>query len=401
MVFSFYIKKMKKIALYIDVDFQGSGVSQYNKALLNALIALSSKNRSITVIYTRKCWENHVNRFPQIKSVFLKNNKLLNQLYQLFISIGLHFIAKKIAQNLDSRVAFIENNIFDFIIFPSGDTIACLVNSNVICTIHDLMHRYERRFKESGNYLIYHYRENYYKNLLLSATIVLVDSNLGKKQVIDSYTQITAKIFSLPYIAPDYIYSQNISPPNESRQAIYNRRYLFYPAVFWSHKNHINLILAIKILKERGQEIDLLLGGKKQFEYRKLLKLVIEENLEENIKFLGYVSDKDVIDLYKNAFAMVMPTFYGPTNIPPIEAILLNCPPIVSNNYGMPEQFEDAAIYFNPYSPLQIADAIESLLGNNDLRNCLLKNGEKIKEKFSQNRFEADLKNILEYLDQN
>lgn len=392
---------MKRIAFYIDVDFQGSGVSQYNKALLKALIALSPNNNLITVIYTRKCWENYLSRFPSIKSVYFDKNKLLNDLYQLFISFGFHNIAKRIAHFFDQKVKFIENQNFDLIFFPSGDTLASLVNSKVIGTIHDLMHRYEKRFKESGNFLRYHYRENYYKNLLLSSSAVLVDSNLGKKQVINSYKIIKSKIHILPYIAPDYIYSQEILEIYDSTHTNSNSKYLFYPAVFWPHKNHLNLIKAILILKERGQIIDLFLGGKKQLEYQKLLKIVIENKIEEQVKFLGYVSDEEIILLYKNAFAMIMPTFYGPTNIPPIEAVLLNCPIIVSNNYGMPEQFGDAAIYFDPNSSLQIADAIESILINKNLYNNLLENGIKIKGKFSQNRFETDLKNILQNIDYN
>jgi len=45
---------------------------------------------------------------------------------------------------------------------------------------------------------------------------------------------------------------------------------------------------------------------------------------------------------------MIMPTFFGPTNIPPLEAIAVGCPVAVSNIYGMPHQLGDAALYFNP-----------------------------------------------------
>lgn len=385
---------MKQIAIYINSEFHGSGGSQYTKSLLNALIQLSSGNFSVTVIYTNRCWEDYLRTQPNLSAVFYNKSNLLNRVYQMLISTNNTYIAKHIAHKFDPKVKFIDRQDFDFIIFPAVDTIACLVNSKVISTIHDLMHRYEKRFKEAGNLLIYYYRENYFKNLLLSSIAVLVDSSLGKKQVFDSYKQIQSRIFSLPFIAPDYIYTCL-----ETNLPISNHRYLFYPAVFWSHKNHFNLIEAIKILKERGQLIDLLLGGKKQYEYKKLLKYLKENGLEENVKFLGYVSDKDMIGLYKNAFAMIMPSYFGPTNIPPIEAVLLDCPLIVSNNYAMPEQFEDAAIYFDPDNPFEIAAAIEKLMISNDLREKLIKNGQRVKGKFSQKRFESDLKNILQELD--
>lgn len=389
---------MKRIAIYINSEFNGSGGSQYTKSVLNALITLSSDNFVLTVIYTCKCWEDFLKRVPNVTLIFFKKTDILNRLYQFLILSGNIFITKQIAHKFDKKVKYIEDQNFDFIIFPSVDTIACLINSKTIGTIHDLMHRYEKSFKEAGSFFIYNYRENYFKNLLLSSTAILVDSNLGSKQVFDSYKQIKSKVFILPFIAPDYIYAIEENNPPQSNLYYSNHRYLFYPAVFWSHKNHLQLLKAIKLLKEKGQQIDLLLAGKKQLEYKKLLKFVMENDLEENVKFLGYVSDVDMVNIYKNAYAMIMPTFFGPTNIPPIEAILLNCPPIVSSNYAMQEQFEDAAIYFNPNSSFEIADAIESLLENNMLRNNLLLNGKKIKEKFSQKRFESDLRNILQNL---
>lgn len=118
-------------------------------------------------------------------------------------------------------------------------------------------------------------------------------------------------------------------------------------------------------------------------------------DLTDQVKFIGYTSDSDLYHYFKHAFALVMPSFYGPTNIPPIEAILLDCPPIVSNNYGMPDQFEDAALYINPSDPVDIANAIGKLLTDPDLRDNLLKKGNRIKPKFSQERFISDLQNIF------
>ncbi|NQV03035.1 MAG: glycosyltransferase family 4 protein [Bacteroidia bacterium] len=389
---------MKKIAIYIDSEFHGTGGSQYTKAILNALISISKSNVSVTVIYTYNCWEDYLHTFPDVRVVFFKNNNLLNRLYQVLISFDCHRIAKQMAHQIDKKVAYIESQNFDFILFPISSTLTCLLNSKIIGTIHDLMHRYERRFKEAGGFVRYHYRENYIKHLLLSSPAIIVDSNFGKRQVLDSYKQIKSKIFALPYIAPDYIYSQEESQPSLSYDPLSSHKYVFYPAVFQPHKNHIALVKAIKILKERGHLIDLFLAGKRHLEFKKLLKFVDENDLGEQVKFLGHLPNTDIIYLYKNAFAMVMPTFFGPTNIPPIEAIVLNCPPIVSNIYGMPEQLGDAAMYFDPDNSSEIADIIESLLVNNELRNNLLRNGINSIEKFSQKRFESDLKNILENL---
>jgi glycosyltransferase involved in cell wall biosynthesis len=316
----------------------------------------------------------------------------------LFIAFGLLRILKFFAGKFVNEIKYINDQNFDLLVFPAGDAVACLVNANVIAAIHDLMHKYEKRFMESSGLFGYSFRENFYKSLLMSSKAILVDSALGEKQIRESYQNILATIFILPFIAPDYIYLQTHNKKSTLNNSIKPLKYIFYPAQFWIHKNHYYLLRALKILKDRGRTIDLVLSGTKDRGYKDLMKYVSQNNLTEQVKFLGYIDDQQLIDLYKNALALVMPTYYGPTNIPPIEAILLGCPPIVSNIYGMPEQFEDAAIYFDPESPDEIADRIESVLVNPEYRNQIIRNGERIKMKFSQERFSNDIRNILNIL---
>lgn len=392
---------MRRIALYIDTDFNGTGVTQYIKSLLKALESLSPDYCNLTVFYTSNKWREYLNKFKHIDPIFIERKKTLNYFYQVLLSFGLFSLSNILAQKFDKIIKYIDNKNYDYVIFPSSDTIACFFKSNVIGTVHDLMHRYKRNFKESSSFLRYHYREVYYKHLLLTSKAIFVDSNLGKQQVLESYKFVNAKLFVLPYIAPDYLYD-DISALNEIlKYQDLPKKYLFYAAAFWPHKNHINLLKAIKLLNKNNNNINLLLAGKKNREYRNLKKFVDENNINDQVTFLGYIPDKEIIYYYKNAFAMIMPTFYGPTNIPPIEATLLDCPSLVSNIYAMPEQMEDAALYFDPNNPQDIADKIELLLNNDDLRNVLLINGNKIKAKFSQQRFKKDLFNSFQILDQN
>jgi glycosyltransferase involved in cell wall biosynthesis len=260
------------------------------------------------------------------------------------------------------------------------------------------MHRYERRFKESGGFFRYRYRENYYKSILNIAAAVFVDSKLGVQHVKESFPIIKSKIFILPYIAPDYIYSENTNEYLYSKSTKVPENYIFYPAQFWPHKNHINLLKSLLILRKRGENVNLILSGNKNREYWNLEKFVEKNGLVEQVKFMGHIPDLELIHLYKNALALVMPTFYGPTNIPPIEAILLGCPPIVSNIYAMGDQFENAALYFDPEDPNDIAEKIYLVLKNSDIRDTLIKKGEMIRKKFSQDRFRVDVEKMISEL---
>lgn len=72
---------------------------------------------------------------------------------------------------------------------------------------------------------------------------------------------------------------------------------------------------------------------------------------------------------------MVMPSYFGPTNIPPLEAMALGCPVIVSNKYAMPEQVGDAGLSFNPDSPEEIAQKIELVWQDEHLRQEMIRKG--------------------------
>jgi glycosyltransferase involved in cell wall biosynthesis len=218
------------------------------------------------------------------------------------------------------------------------------------------MHRYEKfpEVLENGEF---EWRETHYSNICQWSEGILVDSKVGQKHVSQCYNVKLDDIFILPYIAPKYIYDSS----NESEiVGKYNLpdKYLFYPAQFWQHKNHENLIKAIHQVKNKIADIQLVLAGSKKNGYESAQNLVKSLNLTPNIHFLGYVPDNDMPAIYKRARAMIMPTFFGPTNIPPLEGFALGCPVAVSNIYGMPEQVKDAALLFNPNSVAEIAASI-------------------------------------------
>jgi len=87
-----------------------------------------------------------------------------------------------------------------------------------------------------------------------------------------------------------------------------------------------------------------------------------ENALPSNVKYLGYVSDGELRALYSAATAFVFPSFYEGFGIPPLEAMSCGCPVVASNRASIPEVCGDAALYFDPESPLEIAEKIRLVL---------------------------------------
>ena len=125
------------------------------------------------------------------------------------------------------------------------------------------------------------------------------------------------------------------------------------------------------------------------------MELIKELDVEKNIFILGYVSNEEMASLYKKAVAMVFASLIGPTNIPPVEAMIMGCPLVCSNAYGMPEQVGDGALLINPRDPSDIAEKIESVWNNAQIRRELIDFGLRKIEGYSQNEFNKKLENII------
>lgn len=263
--------------------------------------------------------------------------------------------------------------------------------TKVIAPVHDLMHRYEGRFPEVGEG--YENRERLFSSKAKYSWCVLTDSKLGKRQFSESYTKYVRKgkphIVSLPFAVPGHI--------TECEEEFMDtpEKYVFYPAQFWQHKNHINLVKAIKILTAEITDIHLILVGSEKNNMKNIRRYIEDSNLKDHITIKGFVSDGCLVYLYKHAVGMVMPSYFGPTNIPPLEAMALGCPVAVSNKYAMPEQVGDAGLLFDPDSPEEIAECIRKLWMDEGLRQEMRSRGYRRVKTSTQDSFNRRFQAVL------
>ena len=93
--------------------------------------------------------------------------------------------------------------------------------------------------------------------------------------------------------------------------------------------------------------------------------------------------------------ALVMPTFFGPSNIPPLEAAVLGCPIAISNVSSMPEQLGNAALIFDPDSVDEIADCIRTLWSDDPLCARMAAAAKSRVSAWGQSEFNARLHQIV------
>lgn len=384
---------MQKIGLFLDVSPCMGGAFQYSQSLLKAFIALDSKIYTKSIVYTDKVWEEYLNHIDANK-IFIKNCK-----YTYFWGILITVVSfpiglwKKIAMLLDPTSRKLKKENCDLWIFSGLTFLSYMFPVNSIGIIHDLMHRYEK-FPEISSFITYHWREMAFKRLCKHCKGIFVDSEVGKQQVIESYKVNPVKIYSLPFVPAEYIYSKEVT--DDFIKLKLPEKYIFYPAQFWAHKNHINLLKAISMLKNKYPDIKLVLVGSKKNAYEIVKAEVKKLKLEDNVIFLGYVPDQCMPELYRRARAMVFPSFFGPTNIPPLEAMVTCCPMALSDVYAMKEQSGGAALYFDPKDIEDIAKCIERLWEEDKLCFKLKEKSLRIRKRYTQNEFNREFLSNLQ-----
>lgn len=262
----------------------------------------------------------------------------------------------------------------------------------VIVPVHDLMHRYEGRFSEVRK--DYEERELVFASKARYAWCVLTDSKTGKKQFKESYLSYMRKklphIVSIPFVVSGQI--------TDCEEEIIDTppKYVFYPAQFWEHKNHINLVRAIHILVKDIPDIQLVLVGSEKNSMGRIKQYISQYGLADNITIKGFVSYGNIIYLYQHATGMIMPSYFGPTNIPPLEAMALGCPVAVSDKYAMPEQVGDAGLLFNPDSPEEIAECIRKLWCDEAMRRDMIQKGYRRIKRWTVKEFGQKLQKVIE-----
>lgn len=379
------------IGIYLAAGPSGGGVYQYNLSMIKALESLDPLQYDITVFYFDPSWDGIIpTYFSKVKIIWNYFNRIYSKLYWIFNNTPNTRINR--GYFLPAINAINASNC-DIVIYPSQDELTYQTNKRSISTIHDLMHRYETHFEEFHEEE-FERRELLYSSICKNSSAILVDSQVGKKHVTESYSVDEDKVFVLPFVPPFYLLnSEEVDVKTKYRLP---DKYIYYPAQFWEHKNHINLFKALKILKDEGVDIDLVLVGSKKNNYEKSMATIKALDLSDRVHVLGYVSNIDIYSLYKNAIAMTFVSVAGPTNIPPMEALLTGCPLICSNAYGMPEQVGDAALLINPIDPIDIARKIKLILQDKNIRDELKMKGFKRTKEYGQKEFDLLLCNMID-----
>lgn len=219
------------------------------------------------------------------------------------------------------------------------------------------------------------------KKRLRSADAIITDSESSKKDITKIVGIEEDKIKVIYLAAPDYFKKMetgNWKIAIEKKFNLPDEFILYVGDVTWN-KNLPRIVEAVK-----KSNFKLVMVGKalindkydKSNPWNKDLSIVQKE-IENDERFirLGFVSNEDLNLLYNSASCLLMPSLYEGFGLPVIEAMQAGCPVITSKEGSLEEVAGDAALYTDPFNSDAIAESINKLMEDGDLRKRLSQKG--------------------------
>src|ERR1051325_1924888 len=416
-----------------DLNYLSGGVYQYGLTMLHALQGISSNGEDKFLIFA-----NQDNNHPTVSSLkelgwtvkplrpLSLPRRALASLRQALGGESLHGTKAWLREQRRGALKLDRERLPDpdqvrfrpeagqwfrscgveLMLYPSASPLCFETQLPFVVAIHDLQHRLQPQFPEVSVGGEWERREYLFRNAARYATLILTDSEVGREDILNIYGEYGIspdRVKVLPYLPAPYLSPATVANGPTQIRTSYQLpdRFLFYPAQFWPHKNHARLVRALKLLKDEYHlNVPIVFCGSRtepirEQTFREVMALAHELQIERQVYYPGYVPDADMAGLYMAAVALVMPTFFGPTNIPVLEAWALNCPVLTSDLRGIREQVRDAGLLVDPRSVEAIADSIYRLWTDERLRSELIHRGQQRLASYSDDDYNARLKEII------
>lgn len=221
---------------------------------------------------------------------------------------------------------------------------------------------------------------------------ILKEYHLAKDKVVVTYPGLKENLVSLQPM----VYGME---QLQSKFGI-SKHYFLFVGTLQPRKNITRLIEAFAKLteKEKNNDLQLIIVGKKGWQYEEILSAPGKFGVTQSVKFLDFVSDEELKVLYAHAIAYVLPSLYEGFGLPILEAYQNNCPVITSNVSSLPEAAGDGALYVDPEKVEDITKAMKKLLDDKTLRKKLIENGKKQLQKFSWEETAKETLSVLEQI---
>ncbi|MCX6782656.1 MAG: glycosyltransferase family 1 protein [Candidatus Levybacteria bacterium] len=261
-----------------------------------------------------------------------------------------------------------------------------LYPKSFVITIHDLIFDHHKTGKASTLPRWFYFIKKIGYHVVLWMSVkrsrnILTLSQDSKLEIINHYHADPDKI-TVTYESGKLEDSRIDFSGKEFEQMKKLQPYILYVGNAHPHKNVEMLISATKKLKQK-RNIRLVLVGNDQFFYPKLIDFIASKNAQSYVSVIGSVPNEAIAAWYHFAEALVTASKMEGFGIPPLEAMSVGCPVIVSNIPVFHEVYGDAAVFFDHTDSIDIAQKIDTTLSSKILLKTLIEKGYKKSKEYS------------------
>lgn len=349
---------------------EAGGIGHYVYQLVRHLLKIDQKNE-YTLLFDDRL------KTKKLKKFVRKNVKFSFYPFYLYSK----FILPSISRYLFEATVKKEN--FDLLHLPYVPEISKKPDLKTVVTVHDLS---VLRIPNCFSNKACEFEMKKFSNILPQADKIIAVSESTKNDISEIF-KISKEKIRVIYHGLDERFLKQVSIKEIEEVKIkykIKNNYLLFLSPLETRKNICRLIRAFDVLKEEiknnpkkfssilkdDKNIQLVLAGKEGSAIGKIRNIVKNSLYQRDIILTGYVDPDDLNALFAGAKIFVFPSLYEGFGLPLIEAMAHQIPIITSNISSLLEIVGDGnAVFINPYSTKEIAEAMIKLLSDNKLRN--------------------------------
>ena len=316
-------------------------------------------------------------------TLYFNKDNLLNRL-SLFLNLIDNIRKLVFKLKLNSFDNFLKKKNINFLIFVTPSKLVYYCRGiNFISTLWELQHKTHPHLEEYKNiYFDLKERDNMAKFISLYSFAVFVGTrksaedfsrfySCDKSRIVEKYTESiivkTAK-------------KLEIKKMDEKKDD-----YVFYPAQFWSHKNHLFVVDAFVEIKKQNIDLKCIFVGSDKGHLKKIKQKIYEKKLSNHFIFYDYLSDEEIVKLYMNCKAVIIPTIVGTYTFPHVEAFYFK-KLVFGSTENLDFEFKKRVIEIDLKNPKNFIDVYKKYFEKNeDLEKVIRSNKVFYDENFSDN----------------
>lgn len=219
-------------------------------------------------------------------------------------------------------------------------------------------------------------RKTYQSSANETSAIITVSQHV-KNCLVETYAIEPSKIHVIySGCGSEFRPRETVELVHTARHFKLDRPFMFYPAATWPHKNHLRLLQAISIMRERSCfDGELILTGSPMSAQQEVLDAISRLGLNSTVRWLDFLPKETVPYIYNLAILTVFPSLFEGFGLPVVEAMASGCPVVCSDSSSLPEVGGTAAVYFDPLNVDDMVDKLSRTWNDKLLREQLRRQG--------------------------